>query len=288
MTQIGLFGLGLIGQALTRRLIAGGYRVVGFDPNPAAVLAFEDLGGTGATSAEVWQAPVILTAVFDTAQLSTVIASAPNGTGAVLISTSTCDPEAMPDLFHLAKAKQIDLIEAPLSGTSKDLANGNAVFLLGGEAAVCDAQSGLFDVLGRAHHYLGEIGQGNRAKLAVNLVLGLNRAALAEGLVFAKGLGLDPAAFLSLLQVTAASSAVMAGKGPLMVNRDFSPLGRIAQSAKDFTLIREAGANAGQALPFTRTYLQMMQDCLDRGEGDLDNSAILLAIERAAPSGQDT
>lgn len=288
MTQIGLFGLGLIGQALTRRLIAAGYHVVGHDPNPAAVLAFEEQGGQGVASAEVWQAPTILTAVFDTGQLGQVIASAPDGTGAVVISTSTCDPEAMPDLFRLGKAKQIDLIEAPLSGTSKDLANGNAVFLLGGEALVCAAQSALFDALGRGHHYLGEIGQGNRAKLAVNLVLGLNRAALAEGLVFAKGLGLDPAAFLSLLQVTAASSAVMPSKGPLMVNRDFRPLGRIAQSAKDFTLINVTGAKAGVGLPFAGTYLQMMQDCLDHQEGDLDNSAILLAIERAASPDQDT
>jgi len=287
MTQVGLFGLGLIGQALTRRLVAAGYRVVGYDPSPFAVQAFEALGGLSASAERVWQAKIILTAVFDTGQLGEVIASAPDGTGAVLISTSTCDPAAMPDLSRLAKAKQIDLIEAPLSGTSKDLANGHAVFLLGGDATVCAAHSALFDALGRAHHYLGEIGQGNRAKLAVNLVLGLNRAALAEGLVFAKGLGLDPAAFLALLQVTAASSAVMAGKGPLMVNRDFRPLGRIAQSAKDFSLIRAAGAQTGKVLPFTQTYLQMMQDCLNHDEGELDNSAILLAIERATSTGQD-
>ncbi len=288
MTQIGVLGLGLIGQALTRRLVAAGYDVIGYDPSPQAVEAFEDIGGKGMTSDEVWQAPTILTAVFDTAQLRQVIASAPDGTGAVVISTSTCDPDEMPDLARLAKTKQIDLIEAPLSGTSKDLAHGNAVFLLGGEASVCAAQSGLFSALGRSQHYLGGIGQGNRAKLAVNLVLGLNRAALAEGLVFAKGLGLDPAAFLPLLQVTAASSAVMSGKGPLMVGRDFRPLGRIAQSAKDFALIREAGAKAGQALPFAQTYLQMMQDCLDHDEGDLDNSAILLAIERAQSSDPHT
>jgi 3-hydroxyisobutyrate dehydrogenase-like beta-hydroxyacid dehydrogenase len=125
------------------------------------------------------------------------------------------------------------------------------------------------------------VGQGNRAKLAINLVLGLNRAALAEGLVFAKALGLEPAGFLDLLQNSAAQSAVMPSKGKLMVARDFRPLGRIAQSAKDFTLIREQAAKAGQHLPFAETYQAMVDAGVEAGEGDLDNSGILLAIERS-------
>ena len=256
---------------------------MGFDPGAEACAAFKEIGGTVVASEDVWAFDTVLSAVFDTAQLAGVIDAAPTGTGAVLISTSTCDPDLMPDLADRAKAKQITLIEAPLSGTSKDLRDGNAVFLLGGDEDACRALSDLFSCLGRAHYYQGAAGQGNRAKLAINLVLGLNRAALAEGLVFANALGLDQDAFLTLLQDSAAASAVMPSKGPLMVARDFRPLGRLAQSAKDFNLIRQIGEKNGQHLPFAQTYQNMVDQGVNTGEGDLDNSAILLSIERAKP-----
>ena len=106
------------------------------------------------------------------------------------------------------------------------------------------------------------------------------RAALAEGMVFAEALGLSAQDFLSMAKASAAYSAVMDSKGQSMVDRDFSPQGRIVQSAKDFTLIRDSASAAGQGLPFTETYLAMMQDALDQGEGDLDNAAVLLPIAR--------
>lgn len=278
---VGIIGLGLIGRVLATRLTEAGDRVVGTDPSAEACKAFQELGGEIADADKIWSTGTVLSAVFDTAQLKDVIDAAPVDTGCTLISTSTCDPDLMPNLAATAAAKDITLIEAPLSGTSKDLALGNAVFLLGGPEQACEAKAELFRKLGRAHYYQGEIGQGNRAKLAINLVLGLNRAALAEGLVFAEALGLEPESFLTLLQDTAAASAVMPSKGPLMVSRDFRPLGRIAQSAKDFTLIRQAAKKEGRHLPFAETYQRMVDDGVDVGEGDFDNSAILLAIARA-------
>lgn len=278
---IGLFGLGLIGRALTTRLIAAGYSVQGYDPGAEACASFAEMGGVVVTPESVWTNDAILSAVFDTGQLASVIDAAPAGASGTIISTSTCDPDQMPAIADKAAARGITLIEAPLSGTSKDLANGNAVFLLGGDKDTCDALATLFNTLGRAHYYQGDVGQGNRAKLAINLVLGLNRAALAEGLVFAEALGLEPGGFLALLKDSAAKSAVMSSKGQLMVARDFKPLGRIAQSAKDFNLIRDQAAKAGQHLPFAETYQSLVDAGVEAGEGDLDNSGILLAIERA-------
>lgn len=279
--SIGVFGLGLIGQALTKRLLPNGYRIVGYDPSPDAVAAFETSGGTCATPEGVWDADVVLAAVFDTDQLLSVIGTAPMESDVTLVATSTCDPDRMPKLEEVAAQRGVTLIEAPLSGTSRDLANGNAVFLVGGEPAAVNMLDWLFALLGRAHYHVGGVGDGNRAKLAINLVLGLNRAALAEGLVFANALGLDPDDFLKLAQNSAAYSAVMETKGPLMTARAFSPLGRIIQSAKDFKLIRESANKIGQLLPFADTYQSMVDDCIAEGEGDMDNSAILLAIERS-------
>lgn len=280
-SSIGVFGLGLIGQALTKRLLPNGYHVLGYDPSPAAVAAFEKSGGVGGTPDDVWGADIVLAAVFDTDQLLSVIEMAPMKSYVTLVATSTCDPERMPELERVAAQRGVTLIEAPLSGTSRDLANGNAVFLVGGELATVNMLDWLFALLGRAHYHVGGIGDGNRTKLAINLVLGLNRAALAEGLVFANALGLDPDNFLKLAQNSAAYSAVMETKGPLMTARAFSPLGRIVQSAKDFNIIRKSANKTGQILPFANTYQSMVDDCIAEGEGDMDNSAILLAIERS-------
>ena len=106
---------------------------------------------------------------------------------------------------------------------------------------------------------------------------------MAEGLVFAQALGLDAETFLQTAQRSAAHSNVMAAKGPLMVARDFTPLGRITQSKKDFALIREMASRHGYGqLPMVGRYLEMMQNAQEAGQGDLDNSAVLLAVERMA------
>lgn len=280
---VGLLGLGLIGSAIATRLIAAGVEVHGFDPDKSCMSRLQALGGKPSRPERVWQADVIISAVFNTEQLAAEIAAAPIGDGGGLISVSTCDPGLMPELADEAAEKGYDLIEAPISGTSADLARGDAILVVAGDVEVAEKLAPVFEVLSRAHFHVGAIGNGNRAKLAINLVLGLTRAAVAEGVVFAKSVGLDPADFLELALNSAASSKVMASKGPMMVARDFQPLGRIAQSAKDFQLIQDTAARTGQGLPLVERYLEIVADSLANAEGDLDNSAVLLAIERTAP-----
>jgi len=285
---IGLFGLGLIGCALAGRLIAAGVSVRGYDPDAKAMARLEIMGGHPMSADQIWGADCIVSAVFNTDQLAKLIDLAPVDNRATVISVSTCDPSLMPSIAEDARKKGYDFIEAPISGTSADLADGDAIFLVGGDKAVAGRLAPVFEVLSRAHFHVGAIGNGNRAKLAINLVLGLSRAAVAEGVVFAKAVGLDPADFLDLALQSAAASKVMASKGPKMVERDFSPLGRITQSAKDFGLIYEQAQNAGQGLPMAQRYLEVVADSLSQGEGDLDNSAVLLAIERTPASYGET
>lgn len=277
---IGIFGLGLIGSAVARRLIGAGYKVAGYDPAPTSNAALADLGGMPCTQAQVWDADVIFSCVFDTDQLAAVIEAAPV-MAKPLVSVSTCDPDRMQGLAECASAKGITLIEAPISGTSRALGEGDVLIMAAGDRDVIDDIAQILNALSRQYLYVGTIGNGNRAKLAINLVLGLNRAALAEGLVFAEALGLAPDDFLNIARASAAQSAVMDSKGDMMARREFAPQGRIVQSAKDFTLIRNGAATKGQGLPFTETYLAMMRDAIEHGEGDLDNSAVLLPIARA-------
>jgi 3-hydroxyisobutyrate dehydrogenase-like beta-hydroxyacid dehydrogenase len=115
----------------------------------------------------------------------------------------------------------------------------------------------------------------------VNLILGLNRAALAEGLVFATRLGLDPVAFLEVARGSAAYSQVMDVKGNLMARREFrQPQSRVDQSLKDFTLMLDQARATGQDLPFASVYARMLEDCVAHGEAEWDNAAIADAIAR--------
>ena len=278
--EIGIFGLGLIGMALARRLIGDGYRVIGFDPDVGRTQTLQNAGGQFVGQDDVWKADTIFSAVFDTSQLSEIIACAPPKCDKRLVSLSTCDPQQMAALGKAAAVKDLVLIEAPISGTSRQFASGDAILLVAGDGQTISQLTTIFTAISRAHYRLGELGNGNRAKLAINLVLGLNRAALAEGLVFAEKIGLKPAEFLSLARVSAASSQVMDTKGPLMINQSFEPQGRILQSAKDFNLIRQIAGTKGQGLPFAETYAKMMDDCIQNGEGELDNSAIIRAVGR--------
>jgi 3-hydroxyisobutyrate dehydrogenase-like beta-hydroxyacid dehydrogenase len=283
-STIGIFGLGLIGTALSKRLIAAGVDLCGYDPDPAGMERLKQLGGRAVTAAQVWQSPCVISAVFDTAQLADLAAGSPQDAGCTIISFSTCDPAQMPEIAKAVSARGNTLIEAPISGTSADLAAGDAILLVAGDRAVADGLEPLFNAVSRAHYHVGDVGNGNRAKLAINLTLGLTRAAIAEGFVFAKSVGLKPDDFLTLALDSAAASKAMASKGPKMATGDFAPLGRIAQSGKDFALILEQAALAGQGLPMAEQYLDLIADNIAQGEGDLDNAAILLAIARAKPS----
>ncbi|AKS47194.1 2-hydroxy-3-oxopropionate reductase/glyoxylate/succinic semialdehyde reductase [Octadecabacter temperatus] len=284
LQTIGIFGLGLIGSAVARRLIGAGHIVHGFDPDPARSVALENLGGKPCSATQVWDADVIFSCVFDTDQLAAVIEMAPNAEK-VLVSVSTCDPDQMRGLADAAAKRGVVLIEAPISGTSRALSNGDVLLLVAGDEGTVEQIAPILAAMSRQYMHVGAIGNGNRAKLAINLVLGLNRAALAEGLVYAEALGLAPNDFLDIAKASAAQSAVMNTKGQMMAQREFAAQGRIAQSAKDFTLIRDGAAAIGQGLPFTETYLAMMHDAIEKGEGDLDNSAVLLPIARTRPKG---
>jgi 3-hydroxyisobutyrate dehydrogenase-like beta-hydroxyacid dehydrogenase len=125
---------------------------------------------------------------------------------------------------------------------------------------------------------------GARAKLATNLVLGLNRAALAEGMVLAERFGIAPDQFLALVLATPARSDAALTKGPLMVREDFTPQSRIHQHLKDVKLMLQDARAHGQGLPLSETHARLMQAAIAAGDGELDNAAILRQIRRTPPS----
>jgi 3-hydroxyisobutyrate dehydrogenase-like beta-hydroxyacid dehydrogenase len=292
---VGVVGIGLLGNAVTRRLVAAGLPVAGYDVDAGKRASLAALGarpaGSLAELGEICRRFVL--AVFDTQQVEEVL-EGPGGLleaarlpqGALFVSLSTCDPERIRALGARVRARGAVLLECPLSGSSAQVARGEGVGLVAGDEADIATVDDILAAICKRRFFLGPLGNGNKAKLAVNLILGLNRAALAEGLILAERLGLPLESFLEVARGSAAYSNVMDQKGPKMVARDFSAQGKIAQSEKDFSLILAAARAAGQDLPLSAVYRALMRGCIDHGEADWDNAAIIEEIRRrlAPPS----
>ena len=286
MKTIGIIGLGLVGTAIAKRLAAADYTPFGYDVRQEARAAFAKLGfGVSVSLAEIAeQTNCAVLAVFETKDVVSVIESADGllscGSIRTLIDCSTGEPEALRVLASRLMLRGVDFIEAPLSGSSQQIENGEATLLLGGATAAIERCQKLLSAISPKRIHVGAAGMGANAKLATNLVLGLNRAALAEGLVFAEKLGIEPAKFLELVLKTPARSGAAEVKGQMMVEGNFAPQSRIRQHLKDVDLMIETASRAGQKLPLSQTHAVLMRAAVAAGDGDLDNAAIIQQIRR--------
>lgn len=299
---VGIVGLGLVGSALTGRLQRAGFGVLGHDHRSQASAAWAaQTGGAKASLQDIGRhCRTVVLAVFDTAGvlqvtegpqglLQGLLQSLPQGhpqhvvagpSVSALIDCSTGDPQALEALAGRLAAQGIDFIEAPLSGSSQQISSGTATMLLGATLQALERHEAVLQALAPQRVHVGGAGMGARAKLATNLVLGLNRAALAEGLVFAERLGISPDAFLRLVLATPARSDAALVKGEQMVRGEFSPQSRMRQHLKDVQLMRAAALAAGQRLPLTDTHATLLQAAVDAGDGELDNAAIIRQLRR--------
>jgi 3-hydroxyisobutyrate dehydrogenase-like beta-hydroxyacid dehydrogenase len=289
-SPIGIIGIGLMGMACARRMCKAGLELLGYDVDAKKLEAFIKLGGKPAQSvaqiASVCDKVVL--AVFNTEQveqcIDALVSARPAGKPpAIALCVSTCDPDRISALVARIPADKLRYVEAPVSGTSGQTEAGDALGLIGGDPAAAADAAEVLDAICPRRHHLGAAGNGGRAKLAINLILGVNRAALAEGLVFAQKLGLDPGALLQVARESAAQSQVMDIKGPKMVSGDYTPQGFITQTRKDFVLMLEQAKARGQGLPLAETYVGIVNGCVEAGEGDLDNSAVIEEIRRRKP-----
>jgi 3-hydroxyisobutyrate dehydrogenase-like beta-hydroxyacid dehydrogenase len=279
---VGVVGLGLMGEVYTRRLVAAGFNVVGFDVDAEKNRRIAQLGARTASLAEIARDcdPIVL-AVFNTDQVEDVVERAllPAAAGKIVLCTSTCDPDRIAAL-GLRIGGKLHFLETPVSGTSEQVGDGDGVGLIGGDRDIAATAKPVLDVLFPKRFHIGKVGDGGRAKLAVNLILGLNRMALAEGLVFAERIGLDPAAFLKVARDSAAASQVMDTKGQKMVSGDFAPQGYVKQHLKDVHLMLDQAQRVGQKLPLLEVHADALEACMRHGEGDKDNSVIIEEIRR--------
>jgi len=284
---VGLVGVGLVGTALADHLLAAGHRVVGCDIDPARCGALADLGGeaVGSPAEVARRARRVFLSLMTTEVVCQVVegregllSAAPPPT--FVIDTTTGEPEAVIALAGRLRTRGVGFLDATISGSSQQIRDRQAVFMVGGDAAVFAACADLLAAVGDKVFHVGPSGGGAKAKLASNLILGLNRLVLAEGLAFAEGLGLELAPFLELLKASPAYSVAMDAKGEKMLKGDFSPQARVTQHRKDLAIILATAARFGQQLPLARVHAEVLDSLIAAGEGDLDCSAVITEIRR--------
>ena len=272
-----------MGTALAERLIGAGMAVIGFDIDPARYDELRDNGGTVAASAGdlAGKSDAIVIAVYDAAQVEALLGELQDSPARpAMICTTTCAPDEIERIAARAARAGFVFIEAPISGTSAEVNDGTAIALVAGETDTIETLDALLAALCPRRLRVGKIGDANRTKLAINLILQNNRVALAEGIVFAERMGLDARAFLEAAQQSAAYSRVMDTKGEKMLSRDFRPQSHIAQTLKDAELILHEARQRGLRLPVTEAQAGLLRSAIALEGLDSDSSAIIEALRR--------
>ncbi len=268
-----------MGTAMAERLLAAGYTVVVHNRTRSKA---EPLLARGAHWSDdpLADCPRVVISLYTTDTVREVLSGwwGSLRAGQILVDTTTGDPEQTSQLGVRLAERGVQYLDAPFSGSSEQTRRGEATALVGGPAEAFRHCQDLWDCLTQHAFHAGPCGSGAKMKLVANLVLGLNRAALAEGLVFASAIGLDPAAAFEVLRGTVAYSRTMDTKGHKMLDRDFAPQARLAQHLKDVRLILETAGETGQPLPLSATHRQLLERAVTLGYGDADNSAVIQAL----------
>jgi L-threonate 2-dehydrogenase len=287
---IGIIGLGLMGSAMAGRLIEAGLTPVGFDIDTAKGDALKAQGGEIASSVRALasRCRIIVIAVYSAAQVEAVLGELADGAPSpppAVLCTTTCGPDEISSIGQRAADFGLSFVEAPISGTSAELRDGTASALVAGDAGAIQSVSALLKILCPRRVYVGEIGNAGRTKLAINLILQNNRAALAEGIAFAECLGLDGRAFLAAAKQSAAYSSVMDSKGEKMLARDFRPQSHIAQTLKDAELILAEAERHALRLPITLAQSELLRAAILLEGPDSDSAAVIEAIRPRSTAG---
>jgi len=259
--SVGVIGLGLLGSAIGARLRDAGFDVIGYDRSAEAMQRFG-----GRTGEKARQAKRIVLAVFDTSDVEDVVR---DSSATLYVDCTTGDPLRIEALAARLARKGISYIEAPIAGGSETAGRGEATMLVGGDTKDCED---LLAAISNRRVHIGRVGMAARAKLATNLVLGLSRAALAEGMAFAESQGIGRAQFMEIIGQTPAAAPSALRKGARMVSGDFAPESRIRQHLKDVHHMQEL---SGVPLPLTGAHESLLAAAVAAGDGELDNAALI-------------
>lgn len=285
--KLGFIGLGIMGKPMAKNLIKAGHELVVVDFNQAAVEELVALGATQAKNgAEVASlVDTIITMVPNSPQVRAIAL----GEGGILesgsekttlIDMSSIDPvESKKIAAELAK-KGIDMMDCPVSGGEPKAIDGTISIMCGGKKETFDKYYDVLMAMGGSAVYVGEIGSGNVAKLANQMIVAANIGVLAEALTFAKKAGTDPELVYEAIKGGLAGSTVMNAKAPMMLSGNYKPGFRIDLHIKDLTNALNAAHAINMPVPMTAQMMEVMQELKNHDEGGCDHDDIVRYYER--------
>ena len=278
--RVGIIGVGLLGSALGQRLAGQGWEVLGHDP------AVPELGGLtmcGSAVELAGRCDTLLLSLPTSAVAAEVVRALGQAVTAqhCILDTTTGEPGEMEALDQALTQHGAAYLEANVAGSSALAKRGEATLFLGGSAKTIDRSQALLEALATKRFHVGPVGAASRFKLVHNLILGLNRAALAEGLAFAEALGFDASDALAILRETPATSAALEAKGEKMAKHEFDPpQARLSQHLKDVRLVRKLAEEIGAVTPLSDTHQTLLERADALGLGESDNAAVIEALRR--------
>ena len=287
--KVGVIGLGIMGKPMARNLIKAGHQLAVYDIVPEAVAEMAASGAARGESAKdvAARSEVTITMVPDGPEVEAAIlgpAGALEGAepGSILVDMSSISPLVAQKVGAACEARGVHFLDAPVSGGEPKAIDGTLAIMAGGRQETFDAVLPLFQAMGSSAILTGPVGAGNVTKLANQIMVAVNIAAMGEALVLATKAGLDPEVVFNAVKGGLAGSSVLNAKAPMVISRNFKPGFRIRLHQKDLRNALLAAEAMKVSLPFTSLAQQVLTALMNAGRGELDHSAIATFIEDMA------
>lgn len=271
---ISVFGLGLMGRPMARRLIASGLSVKGWNRTELSQRLVSGIPVVPRLE-EAARANFCLLMLADSRAVADVLARIEPGlsAGQVVVDMGTSDPESSRQHAARLNARGIGWVDAPVSGGPDGAEKGSLAIMVGGSESDFTRVRPMLDALGTPVR-VGEAGAGHTAKLINQVIVGLTIEAVAEALMLAEKAGLDPRLVQQALRGGYADSRILQIHGTRMLERSYVPGGRVNTHLKDLKMALHLASSVSARTPNLRTVTDLYQKLVDRGEGDLDHSAL--------------
>jgi len=286
--RAGFIGLGIMGRPMALNLLKAGFPLIVQSRSRGPVDELVAAGARAAVDAAEVAAgsDVVIVMVSDTADMEAVL-DGERGLlrgghpGSIVVDMGTHDPTAIAGWAARLAAVGAELLDAPVSGGEVGAKEGTLSIMVGGPAAALERARPMLAAMGSRIVHIGDHGAGMVAKACNQLVVGSNIEAVAEALNLARAAGADPAKVRDALLGGFAASRVLELHGLRMIERDFTPGGRVALHAKDARIVLETARRVGVELPGFRPVADALERLIARGDGELDHSALITLLEEA-------
>ncbi len=287
--KIGFIGLGIMGKPMCKNLLKAGYELAIMDRNPAVLNEVAALGAeiVDSPKAVAEKTDIIITMLPNSPHVKDAVLGE-NGViegakrGAIVIDMSSIAPLVSREISGKLEEIGVDMLDAPVSGGEPKAIDGTMSVMVGGKKDIFDKCYPIMDAMAGSVVYTGGIGAGNTTKLANQIIVALNIAAVAEALVLATKAGVEPELVFQAIRGGLAGSTVLDAKAPLMLDRKFEPGFRIDLHIKDLANVLETSHEINVSLPLTASVMEIMQALKADDMGDLDHGSLVRYYEKIA------